>query len=64
MIVRPQGGAQISRDPRRGVVDPQLRLHGHRNLFVCDASVFPTSVARAPRITAMAIAEYAAEGIE
>ena len=64
VIVRPQGGAQISRDPRRGVVDPQLRLHGHRNLFVCDASVFPTSVARAPRITAMAIAEYAAEGIE
>jgi hypothetical protein len=60
---RPQGGAAMSRDPDRGVVDPSLHVHGAAGLYVCDASVFPTSIARAPMLTAMALAEYAADGI-
>lgn len=59
--VHPQGGAAMSHDPKHGVVDPDLRVHGHSNLYVCDASVFPVSVIRAPKLTAMALAEYAAE---
>ncbi len=61
---RPQGGAPMSRDPHDGVVDPDLRVHGCRNLYACDASVFPTSVIRRPHLTAMAMAEYCAMGME
>ena len=41
----PQGGNALSASPERGVVDPSgFRVHGIRNLHLCDASVFPTSV--------------------
>jgi hypothetical protein len=63
VTARPQGGAPISVDPKRGVVGPDLAVHGHRGLYVCDASVFPESVTRAPNLAAMALAEYAAEGM-
>ncbi|MDO8189231.1 GMC family oxidoreductase [Conexibacter sp. JD483] len=56
----PQGGNAISADPRRGVVDPQLRVHGFDNLHVCDASVFPSSISVNPQLTVMGLAHYAA----
>ena len=59
----PQGGNAISRDPKRGVVDESFRVHGFENLFVCDASVFPTAITVNPQLTVMALAEYAAPGI-
>ena len=59
----PQGGNALSRDPERGVVGPDFRVHGHSNLYVCDASVFPTSLTVNPQLTVMALAHYAAEGI-
>ena len=55
----PQGGNPISADPRRGVVDPEFRVHGYRNLFVADASVFPSSLGVNPQLTVMALAHYA-----
>jgi choline dehydrogenase-like flavoprotein len=55
----PQGGNPISRDWRTGVVDPSFRVHGMDNVYVCDASVFPTSVTVNPQLTVMALAEYA-----
>ena len=60
----PQGGNGISRNPDRGVVDPKFRVHGYQNLYVCDASVFPTSVTVNPQLTVMALAHYAAPGIQ
>jgi choline dehydrogenase-like flavoprotein len=60
----PQGGNAISTDPELGVVDPSFRVHGFRNLYVCDASVFPSSLTVNPQMTVMALAEYAAAGIE
>jgi hypothetical protein len=33
-------------------------------LAVCDASVFPSSVTMNPQLTVMALADYAAAGIE
>jgi choline dehydrogenase-like flavoprotein len=57
----PQGGNRIARDPARGVVDEHCRLHGHENVWVCDASVFPTAVGVNPQLTVMAIAHYAAD---
>jgi choline dehydrogenase-like flavoprotein len=60
----PQGGNAVSRDPAKGVVDERFRLHGTENVYVCDASVFPSSVTVNPQLTVMAIADYAAAGIE
>jgi choline dehydrogenase-like flavoprotein len=59
----PQGGNALSGDPGKGVVDPGFRVHGFENLFVCDASVFPTATTVNPQLTVMALAEYAAPGI-
>jgi choline dehydrogenase-like flavoprotein len=59
----PQGGNALSGDAGKGVVDPSFRVHGFENLFVCDASVFPTATTVNPQLTVMALAEYAAPGI-
>ena len=59
----PQGGNAISRDPARGVVDDNFRVHGYGNLFVTDASVFPSSLQVNPQMTVMAMARYAAARI-
>jgi choline dehydrogenase-like flavoprotein len=59
----PQGGNALSGEPGKGVVDPAFRVHGFENLFVCDASVFPTATTVNPQLTVMALAEYAAPGI-
>jgi choline dehydrogenase-like flavoprotein len=60
----PQGGNSLSRDRKRGVVGPDFRVHGYSNLFVCDASVFPSSLTVNPQLTVMALAHYAAPRIE
>jgi hypothetical protein len=60
VLARPQGGNPISGDPTRGVVGPDLAVHGHPGLLVCDASVFPGAVLRNPRLVSMALAEHAA----
>jgi choline dehydrogenase-like flavoprotein len=56
----PQGGNAISSSPARGVVDSSFRVHGYRDLYVCDASVFPTSLTVNPQLTVMSLAHYAA----
>jgi choline dehydrogenase-like flavoprotein len=59
----PQGGNPMSADPRMGVVDANFVVHGFDNLFVCDASIFPSSVTVNPVSTIMALADYAAPRI-
>ena len=56
----PQGGNRMSAAASRGVVDPACRVHGYDNLYVCDASVFPTAVTVNPQLTVMALAHHAA----
>jgi choline dehydrogenase-like flavoprotein len=56
----PMGGNAISDDPGSGVVDARFNVYGYANLFVCDASVFPTSLGVNPQLTVMALAHYAA----
>ena len=60
----PQGGNAISRNPARGVVDPDFRVQGAPGVYVCDASVFPAAITVNPQLTVMAMAEYAAGRIE
>jgi choline dehydrogenase-like flavoprotein len=54
----PQGGNAIG-----DVVDEDFRVRGFENLYLCDASVFPTSVHVNPQLTVMGMAQYAARRI-
>jgi choline dehydrogenase-like flavoprotein len=57
----PQGGNAMSRDPRKGVVGPDFRVHGYENLSIADASVIPTSLTVNPQLTVMSLAHHAAQ---
>jgi choline dehydrogenase-like flavoprotein len=54
----PQGGNALGT-----VVDEDFRVRGFKNLYLCDASVFPTSVHVNPQLTVMGMAHYAARRI-
>ncbi|MFZ0390309.1 MAG: GMC family oxidoreductase, partial [Calditrichia bacterium] len=54
----PQGGNIMSDDKRIGVIDSRFKVHGTENLFVCDASIFPTTIGINPQLTIMAMSEY------
>jgi choline dehydrogenase-like flavoprotein len=56
----PQGGNAIGEREQGAVVGPDFRVHGFANLFLCDASVFPTSVGVNPQLTVMGLAQHAA----
>jgi choline dehydrogenase-like flavoprotein len=56
----PQGGNAIGEREEGGVVGPDFRVHGFKNLYLCDASVFPSSVGVNPQLTVMGLAQYAA----
>jgi len=59
----PQGGNAISKNKSKGVVNPEFKVFGYDNLYVCDASVFPSSVGVNPQLTVMALADYSCEFI-
>lgn len=59
----PQSGNRIGPSPASSVVDSDCRVHGFENLFVCDASVFPTSLGVNPQITVMVVASIVASRI-
>ena len=58
---QPQGTLRMGSDPRKAVVDVHGEAHAVRRLFVCDASVFPTSVAVPAQLTVMALATRTAQ---
>jgi choline dehydrogenase-like flavoprotein len=60
---QPQGTLRMAGNPRKSVVGPQGEAHAVRNLFVCDASVLPTSIGVPPQITVMALATRTAAHI-
>lgn len=59
----PQGGNKMGENKETCVVDSHCKVHSFENLYVSDASVFPTSVGVNPQITVMAIATMTADHI-
>ncbi len=60
----PQGGNAIGMSPSDSVIGPDFKVFGYSNLYVCDASVFPTSTTVNPQLTVMTMAHYAAQLIQ
>ncbi len=61
----PQGGNPISKNRGKngntgGVIGPDFKVYGYDNLYVCDASVFPSATTVNPQLTVMTMAHYAA----
>ncbi|TZF86212.1 GMC family oxidoreductase (plasmid) [Pedobacter sp. BS3] len=50
------GGTRMSDLPETGIVDPNLKLWGTDNLYICSCSVFPTSSHSNPTLTLLALA--------
>ncbi len=59
----PQGGNRMGTDERTSVVNSECRSHEIENLYICDASVFPTPLGVNPQLTVMTIASLAAKKI-
>jgi len=59
----PQGGLRMSADPEAGAVGPDFRLVGADNVFVSDASLFPSTIVVNPQWTIAALAEVASATI-
>ena len=55
----PQGGNALSLDPKIGVVNDEFKIYGYDNIYITDASVFPTSLGVNPQLTVMSLANYA-----
>jgi choline dehydrogenase-like flavoprotein len=62
--VHPQGGNRMGEDPKNSVVNSKCHHHHVKNLFVCDASVFPTATGVNPMLTIMGIAKRTAQFIK
>jgi choline dehydrogenase-like flavoprotein len=59
----PMGTARISADEREGVCAPDGSVNGTRDLYVADASLFPTSVGVNPMMTVIAFSKQVARGV-
>lgn len=57
------GGCRMGADPKSSVVDSFCRSHDVSNLYVVDASVFPSSSEKNPTLTIMALAARTADHI-
>ncbi len=57
------GTSCAAKDPKLGVVDENLAVRGARNLYVMDASVFPTNLGVNPQHSIMGVVWCAAEAL-
>ncbi|HUI31796.1 MAG TPA: GMC family oxidoreductase [Candidatus Acidoferrales bacterium] len=60
----PQGGNVIASSAETGVVNAEFKVFGYDNLFIADASVFPTSLGVNPQLTVMGLANYAVQFVK
>uniref|UniRef100_A0A7C3ZF15 FAD-binding protein n=1 Tax=Archaeoglobus fulgidus TaxID=2234 RepID=A0A7C3ZF15_ARCFL len=59
----PQGTCRMSAEPYNGVVNSYCRSHDFENMYIADASIFPSCVRVNPMISIMAFATRTAEYI-
>jgi choline dehydrogenase-like flavoprotein len=59
----PMGTARIAADPREGACAVDGSVHGVRDLYVADGSLFPTSVGVNPMMTIIAFSKQVARGV-
>lgn len=59
----PMGTAAMDADPKRGVVGIDGAVHGARDLYVADGSLFPTSIGVNPMMTIIAMASRVSRGL-
>ncbi|HEX3241042.1 MAG TPA: GMC family oxidoreductase [Solirubrobacterales bacterium] len=59
----PMGTARMSADPSEGVCGIDGAVHGTRDLYVADGSLFPTSVGVNPMMTIIAFSKHVARGV-
>lgn len=55
------GTCRMARSPDQGVTDPSGKVFGIDNLYICDASLFPTSCGVNPSLTIAAVSMKLAE---
>ncbi|MBI3029537.1 MAG: GMC family oxidoreductase [Candidatus Rokubacteria bacterium] len=58
------GTTRMHRDPKKGVVDENCRVHDISNLFIAGSSVFPTSGASNPTLTIVALSLRLADHVK
>ena len=59
----PQGGLRFGKTDQDGVVGEDFRVHGVGNLFVADASLFPSTIVVNPQWTVMALSKVASKKV-
>lgn len=57
------GGLAIGERVRYSVVSPEFHLHGYKNIFVADSSIFPNAPGINPSLTIMALTKMAASKV-
>jgi len=60
----PQGGSRMGTNSTIAVCDINGKVYGTNSIYVCDASLFPTSVQVNPYETIMLLSKWVAESIE
>jgi choline dehydrogenase-like flavoprotein len=57
------GGLAIGVDAKTSVVGLDFKLHGHKNIFAADSSIFPNAPGINPSLTIMALSKMAAQTV-
>ncbi len=57
------GGCVMGTDPAHSVINPEFRLHGRKNIYIADSSIFPNAPGINPSLTIMALSKMAADQI-
>jgi len=55
------GGAVIGTDSKTSVVNPEFNIHGSKNIYVCDSSLFPNAPGINPSLTIFALSQKLSE---
>lgn len=63
MAFHPMGTARMADSPEKGTCDPRGKVWGTRNLYVADASIFPTCLGVNPMESIMAFAHLIARNV-